>query len=664
MQCISLEVEVGGGVWVAGDYAGDPDDEGLLQTFQIMVPSFRRGAYYSAFQKYDPGGARPDWWPAGANRCQALPVEDFTELNPGGVLLLLELCDGGHLALLPAAGRQAVAWLASEDGVLVCRLGTLGTERVEGDLPVLAWARAGDPYAACREAWKRAISHPTVGGPTRLRSEKHYPEPFRYLGWCTWEEFRRDIDERTLAEAVRTIEKSEIPVRYVLVDDGHLDAADGRLRSFRPNEKFPRGWEPLMELAHPDGVRWMGLWLNFNGYWQGISADNELGELNEHLMPLVEERVAGALLPRPGRLHSLAFYDAMVAAAREAGFDFLKVDDQAANLRNYRRTPQPVRCAGENSRALETACGFHMDGLINCMAHNNLCAFNTRVSAVSRCSEDYRVGDVGRARRHLHNSYANILWLGHTVWGDHDMFHSNDPVSGEIMAVSKALSGGPVYLSDNPADFVPEIIRPLCIRDGELLRPLAPAAPLPESVFLDPFADGEPYRVMAPLPNRSAAVTVYNLTEPEVPVRGRIEPADYGRASCMMQPDGEPWDLPEEGLLLYDWFAGKATRLEGAFEFGLDDYGHLLALLCPVRHGWAVVGRPDKYLSPAAVEVLNYGSDELILRMAESGPLAVWSAPGTVDSDACPFRPAGGGLWLAELPVGDRDVLIRCRREH
>ena len=661
-QRISLLGQAAGGVWAAEAYTDAPGDEGVLERYEVEVPRFRRAAYYAAFQKYDHAGPRPGMWPWAANRCQALPVEGFDNLIEGGVLLLLALRDGGFMALLPVAGRQAVAWLGSENEALICHLGTLGTSPVQNDLPVLAWARADDPYTASREAWRRALSHPEVGHTTRMRCEKRYPEPFRYLGWCTWEEFRKDIDEQTLLDAARAIEESEVPVRYVLVDDGHLEADDRRLLSFRTNKKFPRGWKPLMALRRPDRLRWMGLWLNFNGYWDGISPDNDLGELNQHLMPMVEEHVEGALQPRPGRLHSLAFYDAMVDAAREAGFDFLKVDDQASNLRNYRGTEQPVLCAGSNSRALETACAYHVDGLINCMAHNNVCAFNTRVSAVTRCSEDYRAGDPERARRHLHNSYANILWLGHTVWGDHDMFHSNDPVSGQVMAVSKALSGGPVYLSDNPTDFVPEVVRPLCTQDGELLRPLAPAAPLPDSVFRDPFADGEPYRVIAPLPNRCAAVAAYNLTEPEVPVSGTIGPADYTHASCMMQPDNAPWHIPEEGLLLYDWLSGEAVRLEEPFTFKLEGYGHVPALLCPIRHSWAIVGRPDKYLSPAAVEVLHCGPEELVLRMIESGPLAVWSERGRVVSDSCSFQSDDRGLWLADLPVGERDVIVRCRR--
>ena len=42
---------------------------------------------------------------------------------------------------------------------------------------------------------------------------------------------------------------------------------------------------------------------------------------------------------------------------------------------------------------------------------------------------------------------------------------------------SKAISGGPVYLSDAPGDFIKENIFPLIDKQGKLFRPEAPAVP-------------------------------------------------------------------------------------------------------------------------------------------------------------------------------------------
>ena len=92
-----------------------------------------------------------------------------------------------------------------------------------GDLPLLAWARSADPYDACRNVWEAALRHPLVRQSTRLRETKRYPEAFRYLGWCSWEEYRSKIDEKTLLDAVDSIEAAGLPVRWLLVDNGYVD---------------------------------------------------------------------------------------------------------------------------------------------------------------------------------------------------------------------------------------------------------------------------------------------------------------------------------------------------------------------------------------------------------------------------------------------------------
>lgn len=57
------------------------------------------------------------------------------------------------------------------------------------------------------------------------------------------------------------------------------------------------------------------------------------------------------------------------------------------------------------------------------------------------------------------------------------------------MARSKAISGGPVYLSDAPEMFAKENILPLIDTDGKLFRPVAPAVPTPESILINPLMD-------------------------------------------------------------------------------------------------------------------------------------------------------------------------------
>ena len=61
-------------------------------------------------------------------------------------------------------------------------------------------------------------------------------------------------------------------------------------------------------------------------------------------------------------------------------------------------------------------------------------------------------------------------------------------------------------------------------------------------------------------------------------------------------------------------------------QFELQQFEDRFVLLCPIRDGWAVIGRTDKYLSPAAVNVLHSTADRIVLQIAEPGTVTLWRA--------------------------------------
>jgi hypothetical protein len=130
-----------------------------------------------------------------------------------------------------------------------------------------------------------------------------------------------------------------------------------------------------------------------------------------------------------------------------------------------------------------------------------------------------------------------------------------------------------------------------------------------------------------------------------------------------MQPR-PAWQAPPQGLLLYDWYARQAEPLQGTHSFPMAGFSDRLFLLCPIRAGWAVIGRSDKFLAPAAVEILQSTPRELTLRVKEGGPVAVWQADAkaAVQSAECAVRRIAPHLWQADLPPKQRDALVRVRR--
>jgi hypothetical protein len=241
------------------------------------------------------------------------------------------------------------------------------------------------------------------------------------------------------------------------------------------------------------------------------------------------------------------------------------------------------------------------------------------------------------------------------------MFHSSDRVAALPMAISKALSGGPVYLSDQPQNFVKHMIEPLCFDDGRLLRPIAPGAPVEEDIFYSPD-ENRLLRVIAPLRNASAAVAVFHLESNAKNLSTTITPNHYRQSASMIQPMPGPWAVPKEGLLLYDWTTKKAELLGERYEVTMSEFGVSLMQVSPIYSGWSVIGRIDKYLPAAAITAVSYNPDHLRFQIEEPGPLAIWSSTGTPHWNDKAMANLEQNLYFVEIPsnaLGREVVLIR-----
>ena len=69
------------------------------------------------------------------------------------------------------------------------------------------------------------------------------------------------------------------------------------------------------------------------------------------------------------------------------------------------------------------------------------------------------------------------------------MFHSAHPAAA-LHAAARAVSGGPVYVSDRPGRHDFGLLRRLVLPDGSVLRCAQPGRPTPDCLFADPQRDG------------------------------------------------------------------------------------------------------------------------------------------------------------------------------
>lgn len=659
------------GIWELNDKSFTPDTCGVFTQFEIKLPEYISGIYFSNDSRANYPGVCTNSllpWKFSSDIREALNVrmEKIGNPNATGYMALFQLENGESLVILPLTTDSTMAWLQiKEDGKLMLKVGNLGKNSYAGDIPLVTWSTNCDYYGAWRDAWDIAINHPSLKGNVFNRNDKVYPELFKYLGWCSWEEYKDSISEGILTEAIDKLKKSKVPVRWVLIDDGHLDEKDRQLLSFNPNNKFPNGWETITSLKD-DKIRWIGLWLNMNGWWGRISPVNTFNKkMKSNLMLLENEDVNYGkkyMIPKNSKESAKYYYDKLIETYSLQGFDFVKVDNQSSNITSYSTTSNPVQAAVYCRKALEQATEDKNTPLLNCMAHGPVALFTTNSSNVTRASRDYRKGVLPTLKSHIFQSYHLSSILGQSVWPDHDMFHSDDPKVGQMLAISKAMSGAPVYLSDNPDKINLEFTIPLIYSDGLLIRPEAPAIPLPQSAYTDPVNEPVPYLVVAPLENQSASVVAYNIFKSDTVLNATVLVDDYLHASAMLQPYPGHWENGNDKILMYDW-SQQEVITDSIYQFKLPHVSDRLVHLCPVKNGFAVIGRTDKYLSPATVKDIVSQKNKLTFTLKESGPFAIWLEKGIPVSDMVEFKNVGNGLYTGDLQLGIKNLKIEIDRK-
>ncbi|MCU0376878.1 MAG: hypothetical protein MUC78_01325 [Bacteroidales bacterium] len=674
------------GVEILSGHSATPN-KGVLDTFLVTLPEYESVVYISTIgrEKILDGMNRVFSW--AANDLKTIVSDGF---NPdpiagvpsrNGLLALFKLKNDEYLLLQGIASPIAMSYLViADDGKLHINLATFGVDAVSGDVPLISYARGTNVYDVFQQAWENAINSEALKDRTAMRHEKEYPEIFKYLGWCSWEQYRRFITSDQMVDAMQKIEKSPLPIRWVLVDNGHQHQYksgqgpngegmnDSRILSFKTNpETFPNGFLPMMN-EKSDKIKWTGIWHTMNAHWQGLHPEHEIRELDSHLVKITKknnDKPFEVMMPKGDSVSSRIFYSALIGSAKKHGFDFIKIDNQNRQLAFYQGMSNPVEIVSQHAQSLESAALELSNGLMNCFCLDLLSLMNTKYSASSRVSVDYLLNNEAKAKSHLLQSYQNTLWMGQAVWPDHDMFHSSDKFCGRMMAVSKAMSGAPIYLSDAPVDFQDNLVMPLCYSDGELLRPLAPAIPLSESVMLSALTTPQAYRVVAPLQHGAAAFVAYNLMHPSPAetVTTAFTVKDYEAAGEFIQPKVVSWKAPDEGLVYYDWYEQKGGKLENEYKFYLIGFADKLVQLSPVKNGWSVIGNPNKYLSANTVKSIEYADNELKIVMVESGELVVYNPSPISCSSSKKIENMGNGLWKLYLPDAQKkcEVVITLK---
>lgn len=441
-----------------------------------------------------------------------------------------------------------------------------------------------------------------------MRENRRLPEMFQYLGWCSWDAFYRDVEENKIRQKAEELLEKRVPVRWMLIDDGWLSVQDELLYDFSPDkQKFPDGFKKMIqEIKQKSDIRWFGVWHAFGGYWGGIVPESKLEfQENSYLYKTVNGKVVPS--PRTGE----GFYRDWYQYLHREEIDFVKVDGQSAVPYYYENSIPVSEAARGMNQGLESGVSYLDGAIINCMGMAMESILARPNSAISRNSDDFVPDKEGGFSEHLLQNAYNALYHNELYCCDWDMFWTmhEDCVKHSLL---RAVSGGPVYISDKIGATNLEVLKPLVYKDGRILMMNRSAKPTEDCVFSDPLQDGvlKLHNIAQWGEHRvGGGIAVYNLSNQEQSFT--LQAADI--------PDLEIADT----YWLFDYFKNKVYYLKRneSYQGTVEKDGFGWFILLPQGRNSSCLGLLNKYIGFTAVESICENDNTEVIVVRETGTL-------------------------------------------
>ncbi len=583
-----------------------------------------------------------EWWTRPAF------VADTTEI-PDKTQVLFCKGEDGYTCILPMVGKEWKATICksqSKDAIgLALECGTSGKRTLDEVIYLSADGKT------LREAIWRVFQllHESFGIP--LREEADYPETLEYLGWCSWDAFYKEINDQKLREKAKEFAEKDLPVRWMIFDDGWMKAEDDMLCDLEPDpEKFQNGFETLIsDIKEQTAVSWFGVWHAFGGYWAGINPKSELAYQEQNQL---YETKNGRVVP--GMSETGNFYQDWYDQLRKEGIDFVKVDGQSSMPIYFRGDMPYVQASRRMHQSLDVALQDLGGTVIHCMGMAMENMVSRQVRGVSRNSDDFVPNrENGFAEHLIQNSY-NALYHNMLYHLDWDMFWTKHPDAMKHGLI-RAMSGGPIYFSDRIGESDAQMVSKLCYLDGQILRPKRSATVTEDCVFIDPTKVG-----LLKLQNavelcdgkKAGLLACFNLTAQ--PQEAMISLRDIP-------------ELPEDrNYILYDYIHGEvsAFRKDTKIPVQLDagDYGYFYIL--PKENSLTPLGLVEKFVGILAIEQQGRCIDEYVFRCHEHGRFG-WLCDDEIvavqvdGKDVTDRVYRNGQAYIIDVSSEDQEMMIR-----
>lgn len=345
-------------------------------------------------------------------------------------------------------------------------------------------------------------------------------------------------------------------------------------------------------------------WHGISAYWSGVSIESEkmkkYSPHNVHPEPVetlldVEPSMKWnpTVLAGIGSIYDpFHLYNDMHAYLRQCGVSGVKVDCQAGiNLvGSVGGVGASVAARYHDALELSTSQNFETNSVINCMCHTIENIYHWKVTAVARASDDFYPSDAGSHYAHIVACAYNGLFLSPLVIPDYDMFQSNHSAS-RAHAVARAVSGGPVYVSDKPGKHDFSVLRKLVLPNGKILRARQPGRPTLDCLFSDVTSDKRTSLKIWTLNRFSAVLGVFHLQGSSWS-RSKRRFLIHESTPPSISPSISPSDIPpfgehifEDYLVTFE-FRGDILwdrlKLHDAMEINLDPGDAVAVNIAPI----------------------------------------------------------------------------------
>lgn len=432
-----------------------------------------------------------------------------------------------HVLLAVSAGSMRADIRASrtDEAQVIVDVSTNQAGMTSLDGPVLMHAYGADPYALIEQCVLAAARRL----PLLPRAMRPFPEALRGFGWCTWDAFGQQVSEEDIFAKMDEFRAKHVPVSWVLIDDGWSQTQDNMLTGFGADpERFPQGLSHTIHVLKQEyGVRYVGVWQAFQGYWGGVDPTGVEFSGRDAMFETLPD---GMTVPAYGDGMFWRHWDGMLA---DAGVDFAKVDSQST-MSVLTRGVESFAALLDRHRDVDLAAGESFGWtVINCMGMAPENYWRRPYSPVTRTSDDFfpRIPE-SLAEHAIENAYCSLL-LGNMYHCDWDMFWTRHPHARTHMLL-RWISGGPIYCSDGLDRTDPKMLAWLFDADGNLTHPDGVGVPAERSLLNDPMHTQVPLAIRNTFRGRDVELIVGLHADLAQPVSLTAAADDIG----VQLPDG------------------------------------------------------------------------------------------------------------------------------